>query len=585
MKSKNKKELNLININSLLSNRISEYFKKSKQSRKSIYIKSSPTKYKNSSKNKDILNKNEEEKFRFSLINELYQLEESFKRQFFKDIKNKKENEIKAIIPQKKIDYENRANLIISKCEKELMNYKTQYKIIEKKNKEIKNNLEMIKKEKKRIYKDLKEANLSIEKINKKYELYNELRPYYESLAFEFNIKEDDKIEPNKFDIENNFKTLENFIIELEQKLKDKNEKIYKLKNEAKKEEINNKNSNKKLYNYFIDLEKKDKIKEEEYKKELANIREDINNDKISQKENDKILNIFISIYNLLYQKLNLQRDIIQNPKNISLIKTDYIPQVYITDEIINYIILMLNNSNEESCSLLLREIISYANMILREYNSEFNRMKYDPEKTTEEIEKYINKIKEKNKLLKDEIENIKQENKKENEYIDKINKQIKQINNMYDKLHYTLKMIYINSNDKDDKKMKIKRSLSDNNINDIKDKEKIEENNNKRFIYLRKYIEGKKNKKIIFGGGFDQFVSHTNRLMLYKNKCDIKPKDIGVYINTHKRMEKKFYKLKKLQENRNKYTTIENAITSNINENIDKLVFKIHQEIPDQKD
>ena len=465
------------------------------------------------------------------------------------------------------------------------MNYKTQYKIIEKKNKEIKNNLEMIKKEKKRIYKDLKEANLSIEKINKKYELYNELRPYYESLAFEFNIKEDDKIEPNKFDIENNFKTLENFILELEQKLKDKNEKIYKLKNEAKKEEINNKNSNKKLYNYFIDLEKKDKIKEEEYKKELANIREDINNDKISQKENDKILNIFISIYNLLYQKLNLQRDIIQNPKNISLIKTDYIPQVYITDEIINYIILMLNNSNEESCSLLLREIISYANMILREYNSEFNRMKYDPEKTTEEIEKYINKIKEKNKLLKDEIENIKQENKKENEYIDKINKQIKQINNMYDKLHYTLKMIYINSNDKDDKKIKIKRSLSDNNINDIKDKEKIEENNNKRFIYLRKYIEGKKNKKIIFGGGFDQFVSHTNRLMLYKNKCDIKPKDIGVYINTHKRMEKKFYKLKKLQENRNKYTTIENAITSNINENIDKLVFKIHQEIPDQKD
>ena len=44
--------------------------------------------------------------------------------------------------------------------------------------------------------------------------------------------------------------------------------------------------------------------------------------------------------------------------------------------------------------------------------------------------------------------------------------------------------------------------------------------------------------------------------------------------------MKNKFFKLKKLKENKNKYKTVENALIYNVNENIDKLIFKIHKEI-----
>ena len=93
--------------------------------------------------------------------------------------------------------------------------------------------------------------------------------------------------------------------------------------------------------------------------------------------------------------------------------------------------------------------------------------------------------------------------------------------------------------------------------------------------------MEGKKNKKIEFEEGMDNFISHANKLFFYKSKSDIRPKHFGVYANAHKRMNKKFLKLKKLQLNKDKYTNVENAVNSSINEKIDKLVFKIHHSIP----
>ena len=363
---------------------------------------------------------------------------------------------------------------------------------------------------------------------------------------------------------------------ELEKVLIQKNEKLNKLKKESKKEEINYKNSNKKLFDYFINLEQKNKIDEETHIKRLSNIKQDIEEDNITQKEKDKILNILISIFNLLYKNLNLQRDIIENPKNIDLIKSDYIPQIYLTEEILNYINLMLHNSTDESCGLLLREIVSYGNMILKGKDIKFTKIKYDPIKTVQEIEKYIGIIKGKNKSLNNDIEILKTENKKEREKIKTLNSQIIQINKMYDALNYILKMIYINESNKE---KKIKKCFSDNYLTcNIINKKSIDDyENNKRFIYLRKYLEGKKNSEILFSEGANKLIGHINRLFFYKNQCDIKPKDIGVFVNAHRRMQNKFCKLKKLKIN--KYTTIENALTININENLDKLIFKIHQE------
>ena len=138
--------------------------------------------------------------------------------------------------------------------------------------------------------------------------------------------------------------------------------------------------------------------------------------------------------------------------------------------------------------------------------------------------------------------------------------------------------MIYTNKNVDN----KIKKSLSANNMDYLggngKKKSLSEEGNDKRFIYLRKNLEVKKKvSDIQFQKEFETLVHHINRIVCYQKKNDIRPKDIGIYVNAHKRMKNKFYKLKKLEEKKNKFLTIESALKSNINEKVNKLLFKIH--------
>ena len=530
-------------------------------------------------KNKDLrkVNLTQEKKLILSHYSELDHLEQKFIELFIEDTKKKNEKEIRATIPQKKIDYENRIKLVLAKAEKEVITYNEKYKTLEKKNLELKNKIKMLIMQKKGLYKDLEAAELTKSQIHKKYELFSKLKPYYDKLVFEFNIKNKD-IEKKEFDLKKDVKDRKIIANDVGSELKEKIENIIDLKNNMKEEQKYNKKYNEDLYDRFTNLENRNKLIEEEYKKKIADIQQDIFYNQSLQKQNDLIQNSFISIYNLLYKNLNLQRDIIENPKNINLIKSDYTPQTYITEEFMRYINLMLINSTDESCGLLLREIASYANMMLRESVEGFDKTKYEPIKTVHEIEKYINKVKKENKSLNYDIEKIKKENSKENEYIEKIKKQIEQINKMYDILHNTIKMIYTTKNVDN----KIKKSLSANNIDYLggngKKKSLSQEANDKRFIYLRKNLEVKKKvNDIQFQKEFETLVHHTNRIVCYQKQNDIRPKDIGIYVNAHKRMKNKFYKLKKLEEKKNKFLTIESALTSNINEKINKLLFKIH--------
>ena len=121
----------------------------------------------------------------------------------------------------------------------------------------------------------------------------------------------------------------------------------------------------------------------------------------------DKIYKSFISIFNLFYPELNLERNLIKNPKNINLIKSDYTPQTFVIEEVVNYIILMIENSTDESCFELLKNIASYINMILREIGGGLNNMKFDPVLAINEIEKNMNLTQKENETLNENIKEL----------------------------------------------------------------------------------------------------------------------------------------------------------------------------------
>ena len=80
-------------------------------------------------------------------------------------------------------------------------------------------------------------------------------------------------------------------------------------------------------------------------------------------------------------------------------------------------------------------------------------------------------------------------------------------------------------------------------------------------------------NMNIDFSQGIQQLVEHANRLFFYQAHLNTKPRDIGVYVQAHKRLKKKINKLKKIEQNIDKFSSVENAVVTTLNDHIDNLV------------
>ena len=56
---------------------------------------------------------------------------------------------------------------------------------------------------------------------------------------------------------------------------------------------------------------------------------------------------MLIQIFNLLFPKLNLERDLITNCPGLELESSDYKPRTFDEEEVIRYITLMIKNAKE----------------------------------------------------------------------------------------------------------------------------------------------------------------------------------------------------------------------------------------------
>ena len=148
-------------------------------------------------------------------------------------------------------------------------------------------------------------------------------------------------------------------------------------------------------------------------------------------------------MFNLFYDKLYLERDLNTSPKGINLSPEDYTPKTYETDEIVKYIFLMLKNSTEESTGLLLREIVSYCNMMLRNLQKGEKKIYYEPLSTVRQIESLITAIEVQNEDLKEKIEKNTKINETNEDIINKLQKEINRVDKMLEILHNKMRDYY----------------------------------------------------------------------------------------------------------------------------------------------
>ena len=595
-----KKELEKINVekdiqNLLRKNNIKQDYY-TRMNLKNISVK-------NSKESKEIQNNNnihrlksEDIKKRTELIQELDYLRQMYINRFLEESKKRTDTEAKNFIPLEGQEFKKKVDLVIKKAEEELNSYLQKLESVELKNKELTTNINMIQTHKNILEIQLKDAEIAIHKINKKFEIFNDLKPYYEELLKEFSIDKDNYKSKDKIlstDMKKRRKEAEEFNGEINEK----REEIKKLMEVKKSEDFNNRKMNEEISSDLREIELKNRNIEEEYNIKFMKIKQDIDSLYEYKEENIKIRKAFVSIYNLFFPKLYLERDLNMHPKGIDLIKTDYTPKTYETEEVVKYIYLMLKNSTEETSGLLLREIVSYCNMMLRNTVKGYDKCYYEPLSTVKQIETLITNIENQNEELKEIINSCSQKNDENQEKINKLELEIKRIEKMHEILHNKMRDFYkknkkdLNENnsesvvyqdtDKNKNKKKEEKKILDiddfvspTNINVRKEKYlKTDINKNEEKDRKRYFSHTLKND---FSQGVQELVEHVNRLFFYQTHLNMKPREAGVYIKAHKRMKQKLKRLKKMEQSNNKFSSVEKAVVNNLNEHIDTLLTEL---------
>ena len=538
----------------------------------------------------------EESKGKQQFIEELDFLRNIYINQFIEESIKRNDMNAKNFIPTHTKDFKEKVGLIIKKAEEEYKSYKQKLESIQLKNNELKRNINIVESHKNILFSQLQDAEESISKINKKYNIFNELKPYYNDLITEFNI-DPTTYKPKKKIISNDIRTRRKEAEKFGEEINQAREKIRQIIEKKKEEDLNNRKKNEKFSSHLKEVEIKNRNIEEEYNQKFSKLKEEISYCYEFKEENFLLRNTLVSIYNLFYDKLYLERDLNTNPKGLDLSKEDYTPKTYETSEIIKYVYLMLKNSTEDSTGLLLREIVSYCNMMLRDTQKGPDKVYYEPVSTVKQIEKLITSIEIQNKELKDKIENLTKINEENQNVINNLQKEINRVEKMSEILHNRMREYY-NKNKKEKRKKKEEESFDSFEIKNhrpIKKEQKRETNKiydfqgiiNKNKILEKKFMkikakldkqkdgidEKNKNVKTEYGQGIGELVAHTNRLFFYRTNLCIKPKEVNLYMKAYKRMKKKLKNLKKVEPNKNNYISLENVVFNTVNGHINNLI------------
>ena len=574
-------------------------------------------------------------KFLSNLENDIEFLRQTFIENFSNEIVKKSDTEIKKYYPEKVKDYDLRIKVIVDKEEQQYYTYLQKLNNLKEKNNDLKNQISIMKIEEEKAKHSLYDTNLSIEKLKKKYDIFSDLYPYYNTLLNQFEYDPLDPSTPMK--IVKDIKMRRKQEKECTDEIISKTQKIDNYISSKYHKSLENRQKIEFLSTQIRDYEQETKDIEEKYQNKITFMKDELSSNQILKNENIKLHNMLISIYNELYPKLNLERDIIYNAgPNLNLIETDCHPRTFDMEEVIRYINLMIRNGNEASSDNLLRELIAFSNMILRD-NREVGQ-NFDPKNVIMEIEKLIkkNEIEASNLNLK--IETLKNENTKDEDIIKKLDKKIKNYEKKYEILHLRINDLF-NQKDNDRKKEieELKKKQNEEKTKGKKNKEftfkryqtgiiipdKVKSDRRERLKFIdiknidimdalidndnnnnNKTLNNKKmhfpifqnEKKIYkpknqitntiikqdFIDSAQNLVDHANRLFLYKSRTAVS----GPINNEEsvKRLNKKFNKLKFIQKSNCRLGSLEAEVESKINNNLEKVINSIKSKDNEKK-
>ena len=391
-----------------------------------------------------------ERKEKNQFIEELEFLRNIYINQFIEESIKRNDMNAKNFIPMHTKDFKEKVGLIVKKADEEFNSYKQKLESIELKNSELQRNINIVESHKNILFNQLQDAEESISKINKKFNIFHELKPYYDELITEFYI-DPSTYKPRKRLLSNDIRRRRSEAEKFGEEINKAREKVRQIIERKKQEDLENRKLNEKYSSDLKDVEIKNRNIEDEYNDKFNKIKQEIYISSEHKEENFLLINSLFTIFNLFYEQLYLERDLNKKPKGIELLKEDYTPKTYETNEMVKYINLMLKNSTEDSTGFLLREIVSYCNMMLRNTQKGPDKVYYEPLATVKQIETLITSIEEQNKSLKNKIAEKTKINEENQKVINDLLREINRAEKMSEILNNKMRDYY-KINKKDEK-------------------------------------------------------------------------------------------------------------------------------------
>ena len=403
------------------------------------------------------------------ILNYLESIKEKALKDFLNSIRNKKIQEIKEELGSQMDKYNKGLYTLIVQSKLELKEEKKKNDILIKETKTLNAKITKLESHNKNLNAQIKESQAILLTLQKNYSMLSSQKILFQEIMAAF---------PGQTPLEiiTELKTAKKGSMVLLESFTNMNQEMAEMK---KNQEMLDKKYSKKI-NYLTNendqllMEKKDD--KEKYNKMLNELKNRMKFNQNKIKESDYLRNTLYYIYNILFDKLNLVKDIVIDEKFVGLTEKDFNPDVLYDPELITYIELMVKRMNNDSYDKMFRECVGYLNMIVRNYMPDKKKLRFKPVEIFREItnlidlkmksiEEYKNVIKH-NKIL---INNMQLNYNKLNEKYQNLSKQYESYKIMVDKnIEKGRKDYFKYKEDKSEKipKKKFILNFNKNNIN-----------------------------------------------------------------------------------------------------------------------
>ena len=346
--------------------------------------------------------------FNFKISEQLNRIKIKALNDYLETISHKKINEIKngfeeeldkhnknisSLLAKSKIDL-NESNKVIEKLKKQIVDLNQKINILQNHKKELTIKI-----------KDLEDYLVDLEEkysmLVEEKTMFDEIKKVYPGLSLSEMVLE---IQMAK---QGSLTMLESY--------SNTNKELLELKKAQKDSLIHNTKKINSLMEEINQMSIAQKEEKEMYQKQINDLNNKVDLYESRIKESDYLRNSLFYIYNILFEKIDLLKDIKIDDKFRKMVdEKDFIPNVLYEPELVSYIDLMVKRMHPGSYDKVFRECVGYLNAIVKNYFPENTNLRFRPVDIFREIS---NLIHQKTNLI--------------NEYKNSIKYKEMQINNM----------------------------------------------------------------------------------------------------------------------------------------------------------